>query len=333
MSHILSQDEVDALLRGISGGEIETEVEDHRDPADVASYDLTNQDRIVRGRMPALEMANEKFTRIFRATLSSMLRKVVSVTALSVDIIKFGEFVKTLPVPTSLHLFRMEPLRGNAIFVLESKVIFTLVDVLFGGTGQGDYKIEGREFTAIENNLIGKIVKSAFSDLEKSWRTLIDLRVIYQRSEINPQFMKIVPASDMVLIINFEIEVENTSGVLSFCIPYSTLGPIRERLSAGFQNEQGEMDDGWIHRFRDGILNSKVDMLVELGRTEISAGDVIGLKKGDVIVLDQYASDALNIYIEGILKFKGYPGMCRGNQAVQVAQAGLNKEETGYGAE
>jgi flagellar motor switch protein FliM len=236
-------------------------------------------------------------------------------------------------MPTSLHLFRMEPLRGNAIFVLESKVIFTLVDILFGGTGQGAYKIEGREFTAIENNLVRKIVKSALSDLEKAWKNLSDLKINYQRSEINPQFMKIVPYTDVVLIINFEIEVEDTSGVLSFCIPYSTLGPIRERLSVGFQSEQMERDDTWMKRFRDGLIHSKVDMLVELGRTEISAGDVIGLKKGDVIVLDQYATETLNIYIEGILKFKGYPGICRGNQAVQVAQVGVDKEEQGYGAE
>jgi flagellar motor switch protein FliM len=332
MSHILSQDEVDALLRGISGGEIETEVEDHRDPAEIISYDLATQDRIIRARMPTLEMTNEKFARMFRTTLSSLMRKVVSVTALSVDVIKFGEFLKTLPVPTSLHLFRMDPMRGNAILVVESKVIFTLIDILFGGTGQGTYKVEGREFTAIENNLIKKLVQSALSDLEKAWKPLIDLKISYQRSEINPQFAHIVPPTDMVLIINFEIEIEYTSGIMSLCIPYLTLEPVREKLSAGFQGEQMEMDNTWINRFREGLMYSKVDLLVELGRTEINAGDVINLKKGDVIVLDQYASEALNIFIEGILKFKGYPGICRGNQAIQVAQVGVGKEEDGYEA-
>ena len=331
MANILSQGEVDALLRGITGGEIETEVEDHHDPAEIISYDLTSQDRIIRGRMPTLEMTNEKFARMFRATLSSLMRKVVSVSAMSVDMIKFGEFLKTLHVPTSLHLFRMDPMRGNAIFVVESKVIFTLVDILFGGSGQGTYKVEGREFTAIENNLIKKVVLSALSDLEKAWKSLIDLKISYQRSEVNPQFAHIVPLTDVVIIVNFEIEIELTSGIMSLCIPYSTLEPVREKLSAGFQSEQMESDNTWVNRFREGLINSKVDLLVELGRTEINGREVINLKKGDVVVLDQYASDALNIYIGGVLKFKGYPGTSRGNQAVQVVQVGVDKEDEVYG--
>jgi len=331
MANILSQGEVDALLRGITGGEIETEVEDHHDPAEIISYDLTSQDRIIRGRMPTLEMTNEKFARMFRATLSSLMRKVVSVSAMSVDMIKFGEFLKTLHVPTSLHLFRMDPMRGNAIFVVESKVIFTLVDILFGGSGQGNYKVEGREFTAIENNLIKKVVLSALSDLEKAWKSLIDLKISYQRSEVNPQFAHIVPLTDVVIIVNFEIEIELTSGIMSLCIPYSTLEPVREKLSAGFQSEQMESDNTWVNRFREGLINSKVDLLVELGRTEINGREVINLKKGDVIVLDQYASEALNIYIGGVLKFKGYPGTSRGNQAIQVAQVGVDREDEVYG--
>ena len=170
MSNILSQEEVDALLRGISGGAVETEADVYHDPGEIMSYDLTSQDRIIRGRMPTLEMTNEKFARMFRSTLSTFLRKVIAVTAVSADMIKFGEFLKTLPVPTSLHLFRMEPMRGSAIFVVESKIIFTLVDIIFGGTGIEAYKIEGREFTAIENNLIKKVVLSALADLEKCWK-------------------------------------------------------------------------------------------------------------------------------------------------------------------
>ena len=219
MSNILSQEEVDALLRGISGGAVETEADVYHDPGEIMSYDLTSQDRIIRGRMPTLEMTNEKFARMFRTTLSSLLRKVIAVTAVSADMIKFGEFLKTLPVPTSLHLFRMEPMRGNAIFVVESKIIFTLVDIIFGGTGIEAFKIEGREFTAIENNLIKKVVLSALTDLEKCWKSLIDLKITYQRAEINPQFVQIVPPTDVVIVMNFEIEVEYTSGVISICIP------------------------------------------------------------------------------------------------------------------
>jgi flagellar motor switch protein FliM len=327
MTNILSQEEVDALLRGISGGEIETQVEEYHEPGAIISYDLTSQDRIIRGRMPTLEMTNEKFARMFRATLSSLLRKVIAVTAVSADMIKFGEFLKTLPVPTSLHLFRMDPMRGNAIFIVESKIIFTLVDIIFGGTGTAAFKIEGREFTAIENNLIKKVVLSALADLEKCWKPLIDLKIAYQRAEINPQFAQIVPPTDVVVVMNFEIEVEYTSGVVSICIPYSMLEPVKEKLSAGFQSEHMEVDKAWANRFKSGLLQSYVDIFVELGRAQVLGKDIVNLKKGDVIQLEHYASDPLDIYVEGIKKFKGYTGNYKGNQAVQISSIVTGKEE------
>ncbi len=327
MTNILSQEEVDALLRGISGGEIETQVEEYHEPGEIMPYDLTSQDRIIRGRMPTLEMTNEKFARAFRATLSTMLRKVISVTAVSADMIKFGEFLKTLPVPTSLHLFRMDPMRGNAIFIMESKIIFTLVDIIFGGTGTAAFKIEGREFTAIENNLIKKVVLSALADLEKCWKPLIDLKISYQRAEINPQFAQIVPPTDVVVVMNFEVEVEYTSGVVSICIPYSMLEPIKEKLSAGFQSEHLEVDKVWANRFKSGLLKSYVDIFVELGRAQVLGKDVVNLKKGDVIQLEHYASDPLDVYVEGIKKYNGYPGNYKGNQAVQISTIVTGKEE------
>jgi flagellar motor switch protein FliM len=327
MTNILSQEEVDALLRGISGGEIETQIEEYHDPGAIIAYDLTSQDRIIRGRMPTLEMTNEKFARMFRSTLSSLLRRVISVTAVSADMIKFGEFLKTLPVPTSLHLFRMDPMRGNALFVVESKIIFTLVDIIFGGTGTEIFRIEGREFTAIENNLIKKIVLNALSDLEKCWQPLIDLKISYQRAEINPQFVQIVPPTDVVVVINFEVEVEYTSGVISICIPYSMLEPVKEKLSAGFQSEHLEVDRGWSTRFKSGLMKSFIDLYVELGQAQVFGKDIVNLKKGDVIQLEHYASDPLNIYVEGIKKFRGYPGNYKGNQAVQISSILTGKEE------
>ena len=153
MSKILSQEEVDALLKGMSGGEIEVETDVGPGADGVVVYDLTNQDRIIRGRMPTLEIINDRFARLFRTTLSSSLRKIVDMTTTSVDMVKFGEFMRSLPVPTSLHIFKMDPLRGHAIFVLESKLVFNLVETFFGGSGGGDVKIEGRDFTAIEQQI------------------------------------------------------------------------------------------------------------------------------------------------------------------------------------
>jgi len=333
VGNILSQDEVDALLRGITDGDVETEISDFRDPSDILTYDLTSQDRIIRGRMPTLEMTNEKFARMFRTTLSSLLRKVTSVSAVSTDMIKFGEFLKMVPVPTSMHLFKMEPLRGSALIVVESKIIFMLVDIIFGGSGKSNYRIEGREFTAIENNIIKKVVLSALGDIEKAWQTLFDLKMIYQRSEINPQFVHLVPPTDVVVVSNFEIEVEYSSGILSLCIPYSTLEPIRDRLQAGYQSEQLEVDKTWINRFKGGLLASKVDIKTSLGSAQVSTGEVVNLKKGDVIPLDQSVTDPVDIFIEGILKFRGRPVIYKGNQAVQVSHIIPNDEVIDYGTE
>ena len=333
MSQILSQEEVDALLKGISDGDVETESQKEHDPSVAVRYDLTSQDRIIRGRMPTLEMTNEKFARFFRASLSSLLRKVVSVSALSIDTIKYGDFLKTLPVPTSLHLFRIDPLRGNAIVVVESKVIFTLVDIVFGGSGRDVFKVEGREFTAIENSLIKKIVLSALLDLEKAWKTLLDAKMTYQRSEINPQFAHIVPLTDVVIVVNFEIEMDYTSGVMSLCIPYSTLEPIRDKLQAGFQSDQLDVDKDWEKRLKEELMSSGLELVAQLGRTHLLTRDVRDLKIGDVILLDRYASDSIDIYVEGIPKFKAYPGVHRGNQALQIQHLNSRKEVTQYGAE
>ena len=333
MSQILSQEEVDALLKGISDGDVETESQKEHDPTVAVRYDLTSQDRIIRGRMPTLEMTNEKFARFFRASLSSLLRKVVSVSALSIDTIKYGDFLKTLPVPTSLHLFRIDPLRGNAIIVVESKVIFTLVDIVFGGSGRDVFKVEGREFTAIESSLIKKVVLSALLDLEKAWKTLLDAKMTYQRSEVNPQFAHIVPLSDVVIVVNFEIEMDYTSGVMSLCIPYSTLEPIRDKLQAGFQSDQLEVDKDWEKRLKEELMSSSLELVAQLGRTHLLTRDVRDLKIGDVILLDRYASDSIDVYVDGIPKFKAYPGVHRGNQALQIQHLNSRKEVTQYGAE
>ena len=333
MSNILSQEEVDALLRGISGGEIETEPEIVQDASGVVAYDLTSQDRIIRGRMPTLEMTNEKFARMFRTTLSALLRKVATVSAISTDMIKFGEFLKTLPVPTSMHLLKLEPMRGNAIFVVESKIIFALVDILFGGSGKEAFKVEGREFTAIENNLIKRVVISALADLERAWKPLMEIKAVYQRSEVNPQFAQIVPPTDVVVVVNFEIEVEYTSGMMTICIPYSALEPIREKLQAGFQSEQIEVDKEWIKRFKMNLMKSHINLSVELGHAHLKTGDVVNLKAGDVIQLEQYSTDPVNVAVEGVMKYKGYLGIYKGNQAVQISEIIRGQEVQDYETE
>jgi len=226
MSQVLSQEEVDALLKGISGGEIETETNNIPEASGIKLYDLTSQERVVRGRMPVLELINDRFTRLIRSSLSSSLRKPVGAAVVSNNMMKYGDFLKTLPVPTSLHIFRMEPLRGNMILVLESKLVFCLVDIFFGGSGTETFKVEGREFTSIENRLVKKTVDVITHDLKEAWKNIQSISIHYVRSEVNPQFATIVSSDDIVVIISFELEMENSTGKISLSLPYDAMEPI-----------------------------------------------------------------------------------------------------------
>jgi flagellar motor switch protein FliM len=232
---------------------------------------------------------------------------------------KYGEFMRTVPLPTSMHVFKMDPLKGNSLFVFESKIIFTLVDLLFGGSGRDSFKVEGRDFTAIENGLIRKVVLSALADLEKVWKPLVTLNVLYQRSEVNPQFVQIVLPSEVVIATVFEIEMDYASGNITLCVPYSTIEPIREKLRAGYQSDKLEVNDEWKERLESELRYSNVNMTVVLGNTELKGREVAQLKRGDVILLDRYYSDDLDVYVEGFLKFKGQPGVYKGNQALQIS--------------
>jgi flagellar motor switch protein FliM len=320
MSQILSQDEVDALLKGLSDGDIETEEETAAEQRDVQEYDLSSPRKIVRGKLPSLDITNENFTRMFRKTLSTTLRRVVGINTLSVNYLKYEEFLRTLPLPSSLHIFKMPPLKGEMLLIVESKLIFTLVDCLFGGTGKEEFKVEGRDFTPIENNLIKKIVLSALSDLEEAWKSMVKVNTVYMRSEMNPQFGQIVAPSDVVVVIRFEIEMDYSSGLITLCVPYASLEPIRDKLQGSYSADKLEADEEWIARVREEIKKSAVGLCVELGQTGLTGREIANLKKGDVVLLDQYISDPLPVYLGQNLKFKGRPGVCRGNRAIQITE-------------
>ncbi len=314
---ILSQEEIDALLKGMESGEVSTTTEP-LDRSGVRQYDFTNQDRIIRGRMPTLEIVNDHFCRLFRNSLSGALRKTMDVGSRGVEMRKFGEFIKTLPVPSSLHIFRMEPLRGYAILALEAKLVFTLLDIFFGGSGKTAYRVEGRDFTAIESRLIQKVVSMIFSEMERAWNVVHPISFQHVRSEINPQFVGIVPPSDLVIHISFGVELEQFIGMIFFCIPYAMIEPIKNKLYSGFQSEQLEVDQTWVTRFLERLQGAEVEVKVELGRAKVMVQDLLDWKQGDVITLDQDVADPLVVQVEGVPKFIGKPGICRGNKAIQI---------------
>jgi flagellar motor switch protein FliM len=316
---ILSQDEINALLQGMQDGKVDTASQEAM-ASGVMPYDFANQDRIIRGRMPMLEIVNDHFSRFFRNTLSMSLRKMIDVSVTGIQMVKFGEFIRTLPIPSSIHLFRMDPLRGHSILVLDAKLVFTLVDVFLGGSGKTTFRVEAREFTSIESRLIQKIVGMIFTELEKAWNAVYPISIQYVRSEINPQFVSIVTPSDLVMTIPFGVELDQFKGTITVCIPYSNIEPIKAKLYSGYQNDPLEADPDWIERFLSGIKSTDVEMKVELGRGSITVGKLLDLKVGEVLPLGKEVSEPLVAFVEGVPKFKGRPGIYGASKAFQVEQ-------------
>ena len=326
MSEILSQEEVDSLLSGLSAGKVEIEPEEpDEDRGDISLYDFTSQDKVIRGRMPTLDIINERFAREVRASMSNLLHTTVDISSESLDTLKFSEFGRSLPVPTSLHVFRMEPLRGHALVVLESQLVFNLIDTFFGGKGTGKARIEGREFTSIEEVMVRKVVLACLKDLETAWAPVEPVKTTLVRSEVNPQFAAIVLPTDLVIVTRFEVELEQSAGTLIVCLPYAMIEPLRGKLSAGFQAETEDIDLAWQNRLKEIILESTVHLKVILGTTEITGERLIHLKAGDVIQLDQDADESLMGLIENIPKLKGMAGIQRGFQAYKIIKKLVTK--------
>jgi len=319
MSKILEQDEVDALLRGLSGGDVETETEIPEDDTGVVAFDLANQDRIIRGRMPVLEIVNDRFARLCTNALANTMRKRVDINPISIDMSKFGDFMRSLPVPTSISIFKMDPLRGNALLVVDSRLVFALVENFFGGAGSQP-KVEGRDFTPIEQAIVERVVKIALANMEESWKPVHEVHVEMVRTEVNPQFAAIVPPSDVVIVVTFEVELENAIGSLIVCLPYATMEPIRSKLHASFQSERLEVDHVWINRFKERLMETPVEMVIRMGRTTISGRQLLYLQEGDIILLDTDEDELLEAEVEGIRKFHGLPGRVKGNKSFQVVK-------------
>ncbi|MBW2147223.1 MAG: flagellar motor switch protein FliM [Deltaproteobacteria bacterium] len=316
MSGILSQDEIDALLTNFSGAENETEVDEPDQPSDLKPYDLTRQDRVIRHPMPALDIIFERFSKSYRTHLSALLRKIVDITISSQKIIKLGDLMKTLPVPTSLHIFRMEPLSGSGLLIFQSDLVFSLIDILFGGKGSKT-KVEGREFTAIENRMIKRLRNAALKTFEESWASIYKVNCSVTRSEINPQFVSIAPSEELVQISVFDVEIEAVTGEFTICLPYSMLEPIKDYLRSRFH--ESENSSRWRQRWQQILLDAPVNIVAELGSTVLTCQELLNLNKGDILMLDRSIDDPLELKVEGLTKFRGFPGTYKDSIAVQVA--------------
>lgn len=323
MNQVLSQSEVDALLSAVSDNRMDSDDfgSDDTMKSGVVQYDLANQDRIIRGRMPTLDIIHDRFIRLFRVTLSNSLRKMANLSVNSTGPLKFSEFMNSLPLPSCLNILRLDPLRGAAVMVIESKLLYALVDSFFGGNDVPYTKIEGKDFTPIEIKIARRVVLSAIDDYEKAWEPVYPLKVGYSRTEINPQFVAVVPPSDVVIATTFDVELEKVSGTIKIVIPYATLEPIKSKLSVGFQSEQLEVDFIWINRIKEQIMQTTSNVLVKLGEADITMRDLMELQSGDIIQLNSDATTPLDILVEGIPKFKGIPGLLKGNRALKIVES------------
>ncbi len=322
---ILSQEEIDALLHGVDDGDIETETDAPEDTDDFSSYDLTSQDRIVRGRMPTLELINERFARHTRVSLFNMLRRSADVSIGGVQVQKFGEYVHTLYVPTSLNMVRMQPLRGMALFVLEAKLVFKLVDNFFGGDGH-HAKIEGREFTPTELRVVQMLLEQAFKDLEEAWKPLLEIHFESVGAEVNPAMANIVSPSEAVIVSSFHIELDGGGGDMHVTMPYSMIEPIKDLLDSGMTGDVHEVDERWTNALRRDILRASVDLECTVVEKKMSLREIIDLKQGDVIPVE--IPEALTLRANGVPVFKTRMGVSRGNLGLEiVGRSSINDAE------
>lgn len=317
MSDLLSQEEIDALLHGVDDGDIELE-EEEVPTGEARPYDFSAQDRIVRGRMPTLEMVNERFARHMRISLFNMMRKSSEISVNGVQMIKFSEYVHSLFVPTSLNMVRIRPLRGTALFTFEAKLVFTLVDNFFGGDGRYHAKIEGREFTPTERRIVQLLLNQIFVDLAEAWAPVYKVNFEYLDSEVNPAMATIVSPSEVVVISSFSIELEGGGGNFHVCMPYSMLEPIRDKLDAGVQTDRDDVDHRWLQSLREEIMAVNTDIEARLAEKVVTVKDILSMQTGDIIPIEMPESVIVNA--GGLPSFRAKYGVSRGHAALKITE-------------
>lgn len=329
---ILSQDEIDALLGGVEQGEVETASAPVFETDEFPVYDFTSQDRIVRGRMPTLEMINERFARHLRQSLFTLLRRTPEVSVAGLQTVKYGEYVHSLFIPACMNLVKAKPLRGTALFTFDPKFVFALVDNFFGGNGRFKPKIEGRDFTPTELRLVGRVLQQMFVDLTEAWSPVLALAFEHVGSEVNPNFANIVSPTEVIVVSVFHVELEGGGGDIHIAMPYSMIEPIRHLLDTGVQSDRDARDERWLGSLREEIESARVELHSVLCETEVSLQELLDMAPGDVLVVDP--PEAALALVEDVPVFRGQWGSTRGAMALKVTEilrAGVPAAEEGRG--
>jgi flagellar motor switch protein FliM len=319
---ILSQEEVDALLRGVTGEPEEAAEEEGA--GGVRTYDIGRQERIVRGRMPTLEIINERFARNFRIGLFNLIRRTAEISVGPVSVIKYSEFVRNLIVPTNLNLVHMQPLRGTSLFVFDPNLVFLVVDNLFGGDGRYHMRVEGRDFTLAEQRIIRRMLDVVFEEYQKAWAPIYPIKLEYVRSEMNTQFANIATPTEVVVVSTFNIELGTSGGDFHICTPYSMIEPIRDQLTSTMQADRAEADQRWVSEMGLQVQDAEVELVANLGGAPITLRQILDLKAGDVISLD--LPEAVVAGVDGVPLFECHYGQKNGQIALKVERVLQGRE-------
>ncbi|MDP3824030.1 MAG: flagellar motor switch protein FliM [Burkholderiales bacterium] len=323
---ILSQDEVDALLQGITGDSQSLEPE-QADKGTIRDYDLASQERIVRGRMPTMEIINERFARNIRLGVFHLIRKSPEISIGPTKVQKYSAFLREIVVPTNFNIVSVKPLRGSGLIVCDPTLVFSVIDALFGGAGKYHTRIEGRDFSATEVRVISRLIEVVTAEYKKAWHGIYPLELAYQRSEMQPQFANIATPSEIVITTSFTLEIGDTSGAIHFCIPYSTLEPIRDILYSTVQGDAGEPDRRWINLMKEQIQSAEVELIAELAQAPATVEQLLSFKAGDFIELDLRQS--IQAKVAGVPVLDCHYGTSNGKYALKVDQL-LNSSQPGW---
>lgn len=321
----LSQEEADALLMGVNNEQREPEAQ--IDPSQVRDYNLATQERIVRGRMPTLEIINERFARLLRVGLFNFLRRTAEVSVGPVRISKYTDFIRNLVVPTNLNLVQMKPLRGTSLIVLDPTLVFLVIDNMFGGDGRFHTRVEGRDFTPTEQRIIQRLLEIVFENYAKSWEPVYPVEFEYIRSEMNTQFANIATPNEVVVSTTFIVELGSATGEIHFCMPYSMIEPIRDLLTSSLQGEMLGVDKRWVRLMTQQIQSAEVEIVAELGNSKLQLADILKMKVGDVIPLK--INEEIEARIDGVPIMQCRYGISNSQYALRVEKL-LRANSTEY---
>ncbi|MDR2209698.1 MAG: flagellar motor switch protein FliM [Azoarcus sp.] len=311
----LSQEEVDALLRGVNG-EIDEPSQEEAEPGGVRSYNMATQERIVRGRMPTMELINERFARYLRIGLFNYMHRNVEVSVGPIKVQKYAEFVRNLVVPTNLNLVLAKPLRGTGLVVFNPKLVFTVIDSMFGGSGRFQTRVEGRDFTPTEQRIIQGLLNVVFTEYSKSWAPVFQIELEYVRSEMNSQFANIATPSEIVVAIGFTLEMGDIQSDMHLCFPYSMLEPIRDLLYSTMQSDHLTQDKRWVTMLSQELQGAEVELICNLGTAKATLRDIVNMRVGDVIPLN--VPEFLEAEIDGVPVLECHSGSRNQQYAIMI---------------